>query len=453
MTVVDSPETNIFLEYVIGLPEDDINFLQKEPSSAFFLFRLLPDVAQQLLVKLIWNSNVVDALKHDNKEIGSNLDLLKKLKLVRVVEGSCTVNDNFRRAYLYAVMNGSKRCAQIDSTEVEEQKRNKDIVRKSNERWECILRYLALPSEQNKASVSLTTRKLFNSANFTSGEGEGDMEITSAGFQFLLLSPIQQLWTYMSEYLKLAQSEGKDLKELMIVLIKIILCVDKGDDITKRAYELDNSWSKEQNELVMHMRELGLIFLRTRKNGIFFLTPLLWHLSSRSDDDQASQERKDGYIIVETNFRLYAYTNSSLDLAILSTFTEMTYRFNDMSVGILTRESVRRALQVGITANQIISFLRSNAHSKCLNSSGPLNCLPITVADQIRLWEDERKRLVFTDATIYSVFDSEEEFVGVRDFAANQDVLLWADSTQKLVIVTDEGHSLVKQWWRQHRGQ
>ena len=50
-----------------------------------------------------------------------------------------------------------------------------------------------------------------------------------------------------------------------------------------------------------------------------------------------------------------------------------------MCVGILTRESIRRALQVGITASQIISFLRTNAHPQCTTSRGPIHCLPVTV--------------------------------------------------------------------------
>ncbi|VDO84799.1 unnamed protein product [Heligmosomoides polygyrus] len=164
---------------------------------------------------------------------------------------------------------------------------------------------------------------------------------------------------------------------------------------------------------------------------VFFLTPVLVNLCSSVNDEELVgssrrlDDRRSGNIIVETNFRLYAYTSSSLQLAILSTFTEMTYRFHDMSVGILTRESV------GITAAQIIAFLRANAHPQCITTGGPLNCLPVTVSDQIRLWEDERRRLTFSDATLYSAFEGDSEFVGI---------LLWADSDKKLVIVSDEGH-------------
>ena len=46
------------------------------------------------------------------------------------------------------------------------------------------------------SSVSVETRQLFHSAGFTSGDG-GEIEITSMGFQFLLLNPVQQMWTYI----------------------------------------------------------------------------------------------------------------------------------------------------------------------------------------------------------------------------------------------------------------
>lgn len=36
----------------------------------------------------------------------------------------------------------------------------------------------------------------------------------------------------------------------------------------------------------------------------------------------------------------------------------------------------------------------------------------LKVADQIRLWEDERKRLTFTEATLYSAFEGDPEFIG-----------------------------------------
>ncbi|CAD6198116.1 unnamed protein product [Caenorhabditis auriculariae] len=448
--VAAEPETSrqcLFLDFLQSLPEKSRLPLLGKPSCALFVFRMLPAITQQSIVQLIWNANNESSLWEKVELIPS----LKLLQSLNIVDNGRNIEKSFRSAYLSAAMSGSSRCANLREKLVEEKKKQKDIGKKASERWDCILRYLALPSEQNMASVSATTRTLFRAANFTSGDGESDLEITSSGFQFLLLSPVEQMWTYILEYFKLEISNGYDIVELLELLIQIVLCATKGFEPGQRSYVLDENWSERQTELINHLRELGVIFIRKRKDGIFFLTPLVLYLASREDSETAIERTAHGSIIVETNFRLYAYTSSPLQLAILSTFTEMTYRFNDMSVGILTRESVRRALQVGITASQIVSFLRTNAHPQCLASSGPLNCLPVTVSDQIRLWEDERRRLNLTDSVLYSTFESENEFIGVRDFAASEGILMWADSVQKLVIVTEEGHDRVKQWWKANK--
>ena len=34
------------------------------------------------------------------------------------------------------------------------------------------------------------------------------------------------------------------------------------------------------------------------------------------------------YIVVETNYRIYAYTDSNLQIALLGLFTEILYRYN-----------------------------------------------------------------------------------------------------------------------------
>jgi transcription initiation factor TFIIH subunit 4 len=60
-----------------------------------------------------------------------------------------------------------------------------------------------------------------------------------------------------------------------------------------------------------------------------------------------------GFIIIETNYRLYAYTSSSLQISLLSLFVKILYQMPNLVMGVLTRESVRAALLNGITANQV----------------------------------------------------------------------------------------------------
>ncbi|KHJ91388.1 transcription factor Tfb2 [Oesophagostomum dentatum] len=268
-TVTTLPSSgNLFLDFVCTLSNEDRSYLYAQPGCSLFVFRMLPNVAQQVVIKMIWNSNVSPAMSHDtSSELESSEKLLVKLGLIT---GNGNLHPSFRQSYLRAIMLGTQKCTKISPVEVDPKRRQneKELGKKAGERWECILRYLALPSDKNMNSVSSTTRELFSAAGFTSdNEGSADLEITSSGFQFLLLSPVQQLWTYMIEYLKLEMAKGRDIRPIIDLLIRIILCVVIGADLSNPAFEINPNWTEDQSTLVMHMRELGLIFIRKRKDG------------------------------------------------------------------------------------------------------------------------------------------------------------------------------------------
>ncbi|GMT24388.1 hypothetical protein PFISCL1PPCAC_15685, partial [Pristionchus fissidentatus] len=437
-------ETAPFISFLSSLPHDERSILLSDPPSCLFLFRLLSPSTQSFILTLIWESTQSISFSSRRDSDTCSIALLRELDIVNEDEnGKIVLNPSFRRGYLSGAVQGSHRSSQFSphsDTGKDKKNKEKDVVKKSNERWECVLRFLALPSDSTMTNVSSTTRDVLNHAGFTSGHGN-EMDITSKGFQFLLLSPVRQIWSYVIELLRMELGAKRKVKDLLDVLLRMTLCVDGEPE--RRSFKMDNSWNERQVNFVNHLRELGLIFIRKRKDGFFYLTPLLANLCLAHQND--SMVHKSGSLMVETNFRVYAYTSSSLQLAILSSFTSMTYRFHDMSVGILTRDSVRKALQVGITADQIISFLKTNSHPESANSALPI---PITVSDQIRLWEDERKRLLYQDATLYSGFESEKEYEDVLSFAEREDILLLADSSRKNVVVTSEGHEKVKAWWK-----
>lgn len=65
------------------------------------------------------------------------------------------------------------------------------------------------------------------------------------------------------------------------------------------------------------------------------------------------EQNKEGFIIIETNYKLYAYTNSELQISILSTFCNIIYRLPNFIMGLITRESIRKALINGISAEDV----------------------------------------------------------------------------------------------------
>jgi hypothetical protein len=65
----------------------------------------------------------------------------------------------------------------------------------------------------------------------------------------------------------------------------------------------------------------------------------------------------------------------SISLIVL--FTTLKYRFPSLVTGKITRQSIRRAVQMGITVDQIISYLSTHAHlqiRKHTAFSPPPNC-------------------------------------------------------------------------------
>lgn len=71
----------------------------------------------------------------------------------------------------------------------------------------------------------------------------------------------------------------------------------------------------------------------------------------------------------------------------------------------------------------INSYLQQHAHNKLIEV-GP-SILPPTIVDQIKLWENERNRFLFSEGVLYSQFLSQTDFEVLRDHAVSAGVLIW----------------------------
>ena len=93
----------------------------------------------------------------------------------------------------------------------------------------------------------------------------------------------------------------------------------------------------------------------------------------------------EGYTVVETNYRVYAYTNSDLQVSLVGLFAEPLFRFPNLAVSLITRDSVRQAFKGGITAAQMIRFLRMHAHPRQVEEKNKHKhpVIPPTVIDQV----------------------------------------------------------------------
>jgi len=269
--------------------------------------------------------------------------------------------------------------------------------------------------------------------------------ITQAGFTFLLQEANAQVWTLLllwleaSEINKAAGLETVDMLSFLFVLASLEL---------GRAYDT-NALTEQRKNMLPSLLDFGLIYIPQHKRSMFFPTRLATTLTSggnslRTISDgvaaatsaalnpgQAgplggSGEQK-GSVVVETNYRIYAYTQSTLQIAVLALFTKLSMRFPDMVAGRVTRASIRQAINFGITADQIISYLAAHAHEQMHRTAALTNkpVLPPTVVDQIRLWQLENERMKTTSGFLFRDFDDHKEFLETARFAEEIGVLVW----------------------------
>lgn len=79
---------------------------------------------------------------------------------------------------------------------------------------------------------------------------------------------------------------------------------------------------------------------------------------------------------------------------------DIKIRYPNLVVGKLDRQNVKAAMEKGISAHQIISYLQTHAHPQMYNSPPPL--LHPTIVDQLHLWDRERNRLQTEESEYWS---------------------------------------------------
>jgi transcription initiation factor TFIIH subunit 4 len=215
-----------------------------------------------------------------------------------------------------------------------------------------------------------------------------------------------------------------------------------------RAYST-TTLTETQNQMLTYLVDFGLVYIPSSTSNQFFPTRLATTLTSDAtalrsvaagfDAAQATATGTKGFIIIETNYRLYAYTTSPLQIAVLSLFTKLTTRYPNMVSGRITRESIYRAISHGITSDQVISYLSTHAHPQLLKASsaqggGPV--LPPTVVDQIRLWQIENERMKATSGFLFKEFESQKEYDACVKYADEIGVLVWKSDVKRMFFVS-----------------
>ncbi|XP_023290577.1 general transcription factor IIH subunit 4 isoform X2 [Orussus abietinus] len=445
-------------EYLKLRPPEVLNKFYHSPPICLAVFRELPEIARHYVMRLLfveqpvpqaviasWCSKLHSEEHQKVVQILNELNVWKETSIPGGLPG-WILKPTFKKNLKIVLLGGGKPWTMSNQLETDSKPRDVAFLDSyALERWECVLHYMVGSQQQEGKKYneirSDAVRILLHAGLMKRDEEDGSPVITQAGFQFLLLDTASQVWYFILQYLDTIEARGLDLVECLTFLFQLNFSTLGKDYSTE-------GMSEGLLTFLQHLREFGLVYQRKRKAGRFYPTRLALNIATGQNKPLTKDLNKDGYIVVETNYRVYAYTNSNLQVALLGLFCEMLYRFPNLVVSILTRDSVRQALKSGITASQIIGYLQQHAHSKVIEAGSQL--LPPTIVDQIKLWENERNRFIFSEGVLYSQFLSQADFEVLRDHALSTGVLIWQSERKRTMVVTKAGHDDVRKFWKRY---
>lgn len=317
--------------------------------------------------------------------------------------------------------------------------------------WETILFYMVggAAGVDVKSDIGAGTKRLLHAGDLVRTY-HGQPRITKEGFTFVLQETNAQVWNLLIVYLKMGNDVSASTTSNMIIADLTQLGMNETDVLSflfmLGSLELGQAYSTStltatQLQMLDDLSAMGIVFRSSKDAKVFYPTRLATTLTSESgglttsssSSSSPSSSASQGFIIIETNYRLYAYTNSLIQIAIISLFCKLQHRFPNLISGKLTKESVHRAVSQGITSAQIISYLTTYAHPQMQKNK---TFIPPTVMDQIRLWEYEGERVETENGYLMREFGSAAEYKDVKKYAEECGVLKWSSDEKRMFFIT-----------------
>ena len=282
---------------------------------------------------------------------------------------------------------------------------------------------------------------------------QGKLTITPAGFSFLFKDQHTQVWDLVLTYVG-GVGAGAEREEVLTFLFHLAF-MRVGREYPKAKL------TAAQRRMVDDLAGFGLLMLKPQ---VFIPTHLVHNLASSAAANPTPAQTASvpstltaaagpnaGYLIVETTFKVYAYTSSPFQMSLLNLFLRFDYHLPNLLVASITKESVRHALVHQISSQEIIAYLEQYAHP-CMKVGGG-SILPENVVDAMRLWEAERERMEVTDnCCLLSEFDGDAEYKAVLGELRKGDWAIYYNDSKRSIITTEEGVQAVREFRAKQAG-
>lgn len=311
-----------------------------------------------------------------------------------------------------------------ESLDIVQVKANVDLNVKMLFYWAELVRYqctecmIFVPPNTRKCP-GCTYKFREDTNRFRDGASDMPRQMTGKAYNFVLKARSNQAWTVVQAILENACEDTEKTISLLALFLMLGYCR------SGHGYDFTNL-NLAQKECIVQLRSLGFIALVTKRE--FFPSEFIINMpfgavfrKARHPSLMGASEKNDPNrlkIVVETNFKVYAYTKSELDKLLLRQFVHEEDSMPNMTIGKIKRDMVCVAFNKGIRPRQIIKYLEDHLHEHTHPK------IPINVEEQIGLWYKELNPVDTENVTEYSDFESNEEFDIWKTFAEENDVLI-----------------------------
>jgi len=323
--------------FLDSLPSRTLARLYQKPSSCLTIFRLLPIHSRHIILDLLWVETAtpisqLEALfrrSEGKRQLDAALAALDRLHII-IVEGDrlrldSSFQDHFRQALTGA---GTHQSFGVPAQSGSEQVSIDDLDVYANQRWETLLHFMVGSNLSVKPSQNvLDLLQKGGLMEGSTGRTYLKMTITSRGFQFLLEEANTQLWGLLLKYMEIAQEREMDLVEVLSFLFML------GSLELGREYSTANL-TQTQKQMLFDLTDYGLIYQSTNGSSLFYPTRLATTLTSSAPPlvSASHADEEKGFLILETNYRVYAYTSNPLQIAVLNLFVTLKARFPNLVI-------------------------------------------------------------------------------------------------------------------------
>lgn len=437
-------------EYLEKLQGTTFGKLYQQPSTTLAIFRRnVPHLAKSFVMALLYMTKPLPLTDLDlwvqpssKRQKDQALLTLHQLHIVTITARSrenpqvVSLTKNFQASLRLALTGGGDHHSfGVPSSDIDNDISVDYLDQYARAQWDGICYYVVNSVGEARGSEGNAPTKfvkdLLEVGNLVTGRHSG-VRITKDGFSFLLQETNAQVWRLLVLWIQNAEQMEMDPVDILSFLFLL------GSLELGRAYST-TALTDSHRQMLLRLVDLGLIYIPPSTTTLFFPTRPATTLTSDAPALLTGTTDSKGFVVIETNYRLYAYTSSPLEIAVLALFTKLGTRYPNMVSGRVTRASIREAISHGITSDLIITYLSTHAHPQLLkksNAQGGGPVLPPTVVDQIRLWQLENERMKTTPGFLFRDFDNQKEYDGCAKYASEIGVLVWKSDAKRMFFVT-----------------